>query len=131
MRGHILLVEDDYTHRIMTEEILKGMGLTVTPADNGYAALAKLENMTDTFDLVIMDWEMPEMDGLDTTREIRTRQIKEDLPHIPVLAFTSNQREGDMEQCLAAGMDDYLPKEIWLPKWQPLLLEKLEKWIST
>jgi len=130
MQGHILIVEDDLTHRGLTEEILLSMGLKVTSVDNGFAALDKLDLDPNAIDLVIMDWEMPEMDGLETVRNIRQRQMKNGWPHIPVLAFTSNKRDGDEEKCLAAGMDDYLPKEIWLPKWQPLLLEKLEKWLS-
>jgi len=130
MKGHILIVEDDHTHRGLTEEILLSLGLKVTPVDNGFAALDKLAIAPESFDLIIMDWEMPEMDGLEATRQIRSRQIKEGWKHTPILAFTSNKREGDAEKCMAAGMDDYLPKEIWLPKWQPLLLEKLEKWLA-
>ena len=130
MEGHILIVEDEQTHRALTEEILLSLGLKVTPVDNGFAALDKLEVAPESFDLIILDWEMPEMDGLETVRQIRARQVKDGWPHIPVLAFTANKREGDEETCLAAGMDDYLPKEIWLPKWQPLLLEKLEKWLA-
>ena len=130
MEGHVLVVEDEHTHRALTEEILVSLGLKVTSVDNGFAALDKLEVSPENFNLIIMDWEMPEIDGLETVRQIRARQVKDGWPHIPVLAFTSNKREGDEEKCLAAGMDDYLPKQIWLPKWQPLLLEKLEKWLA-
>ena len=70
------------------------------------------------------------LDGLEAVREIRTRQVKEGWPHVPVLAFTSNKRDGDEEKCLAAGMDDYLPKEIFMPKWRQTLREKLERWMN-
>ena len=130
MKGHVLVVEDDFSHRLIVEELLSDMGLTVTAVDNGFAALDKLETGHRLFDLVVLDWEMPEIDGLETVRKIRARQLEQGWPHIPVLAFTGNKREGDEEKCLAAGMDDYLPKECWLPKWQPLLHEKLEKWLT-
>ncbi len=130
MKGHILIVEDEQTHRTLTEKILRDLGLQVTPVDNGFAALDKLDVTPEAFDLIIMDWEMPEMDGLETVRKIRARQIKNSWAHIPVIAFTANKRDGDMEQCLAAGMDDYLSKEIFLPKWRIILLEKLEKWLA-
>lgn len=131
MKGHVLVVEDQHTHRMMMGAILMDLGLDVTSVDNGALAILKLEADSAAFDLIIMDWEMPEMDGLETVREIRLRQVKDGWHHIPVLAFTSNQGEGDMDKCLEAGMDDYLPKKAWLPKWQPLLLEKLSKWISS
>lgn len=130
MKGHILIVEDEQVHRILMEGILSDLGLTVTPVDNGFAALDKLESNPEAFDLIIMDWEMPDIDGLETVREIRSRQVKNGWAHIPVLAFTANKRDGDMKKCLAAGMDDYLPKEIFLPKWNLTLLEKLEKWLA-
>lgn len=130
MSGHILVVEDDHTHLALTEQILSSLGLRITSVDNGFAALDKLAVAPDAFDLIIMDWELPEMDGLEAVRKIRNKQVSDNWPHIPVIAFTSNKRDGDMKKCLAAGMDDYLPKEIWLPKWQAILLEKLEKWLG-
>lgn len=129
MKGHVLVVEDQHTHRMMMGAILMDLGLDVTSVDNGALAIFKLETALESFDLVIMDWEMPEMNGLEAVRQIRLREEKEGLRHIPILAFTSNQRDGDKEKCIEAGMDDYLPKEAWLPKWQSLLLEKLNKWI--
>lgn len=129
MNGHIMVVEDQHTHRMMMGAILMDLGLKVTSVNNGTVAIDRLTLTPDAFDLVIMDWEMPDMNGLETVQEIRVREKKGGWKHIPVLAFTSNQRDGDMEKCIAAGMDDYLPKESFLPKWQALLLEKLNKWI--
>ena len=130
MNGHVLIVEDEQTHRALMEEILLDMGLKVTVADNGFTALEKLRISPEAFDMVILDWEMPEMDGLETVRKIRERQVEEGWPHIPVLAFTANKRDGDAEKCLAAGMDDYLSKEIFLPKWRAALIEKLKNWLD-
>lgn len=128
---HILIVEDNATHRAMACEILKTMGYQVSTAGDGYAALAKLQLEPQRYDLVLMDWEMPGMNGLDTVREIRTCQIKEGWPHIPIIAFTANKQQGDSEKCLAAGMDDYIPKDLFLPKWHKTLADKITNWIKT
>lgn len=130
MDHHILIVEDDRTHRHITHEILEDLGFEVTITDNGYSALDKIENHPQKYNLVILDWEMPKMNGLETVRKIRAQQIENRWPHIPVIAFTANKNNGDHEQCLAAGMDDYLPKEIFLPKWKNLLNAKIHEWIK-
>lgn len=130
IKGHVLIVEDEQMHRALMTEILLSIGLEVTVADNGMTALDKLDLGHNAIDLIILDWEMPEMDGLETIRKIRELQVSGGWEHMPVLAFTCNKREGDKEKCLAAGMDDYLSKEIWLPKWREKLLEKLEGWLS-
>lgn len=127
--GRVLVVDDQHTHRMMLGAILMGFGLDVTSVDSGVLAVDRLTLEPESFDLVILDWEMPGMNGLDTIREIRSRQASNDWKHTPVLAFTSNQRDGDMEKCMEAGMDDYLPKESLLPKWQETLLAKLKELI--
>lgn len=125
----ILVVEDDRTHRSLMLKILKECDFSAIPAENGYAALAKLET-GQRFDLIIMDWDMPELDGLETVREIRRRQTKNKTPHVPVIAFTANRRPGDRERCLAAGMDAYLPKDVWMPRWRQTLIDNLQGLIS-
>lgn len=120
----VLLVEDDRAHRTFMEQILKDAGFAAIPAENGLVALARLDT-GPRFDLVIMDWDMPALDGLETVRAIRARQVNENAPHIPVIAFTGKRQPGDREKCLAAGMDAYLPKDVWMPKWRSTLLEKL------
>ena len=124
--GRVLVVDDQHTHRMMLGAILMGFGLDVVSVDSGALAIDRLTLEPKSFDLVILDWEMPGMNGLETIKEIRSLQVSNDWKHIPVLAFTSNQRDGDMEKCMAAGMDDYLPKESFLPKWQKMLLAKLK-----
>ncbi|MGH1378755.1 MAG: response regulator [Alphaproteobacteria bacterium] len=127
--GRVLVVDDQHTHRMMVGAILMGFGLDVSSVDSGELAVDRLSLEPEAFDLVILDWEMPGMDGLETVREIRTRQEANGWKHIPVLAFTSNKRDGDIEKCIEAGMDDYLHKESLLPKWQEILLEKLKELI--
>jgi len=127
-KGKVLLVDDDAVHRIMAKKIMSDLGCSVIAVDNAITAIAKLRAQPETYALVFMDWEMPEMTGLQAAEKIRAQQGKRNWPHIPIIAFTSNKSDGDQEKCLAAGMDDYMAKEIFLPKWQNLLQEKLEKW---
>ncbi|MBX3172521.1 MAG: response regulator [Candidatus Eremiobacteraeota bacterium] len=103
--GHVLLVEDNDINQEVAREILRLFGLRVTLATTGQEALEALER--ESFDLVLMDLQMPEMDGLEATRRARG------LGHrLPIVAMTANARREDRELCLAAGMDDYLSKPI-------------------
>ncbi len=103
--SHVLLVEDNDINQEVAREILRLFGLKVTLAATGQQALEALER--EAFDLVLMDLQMPEMDGLEATRRARG------LGHrLPIVAMTANARREDRELCLAAGMDDYLSKPI-------------------
>lgn len=103
--AHVLLVEDNDINQEVAREILQLFGLRVTLAATGQEALDWLKD--ETFDLVLMDLQMPEMDGLEATRRARG------LGHVlPIVAMTANARREDRELCLAAGMDDYLCKPI-------------------
>jgi CheY-like chemotaxis protein len=121
----VMVVEDDQTHRKFMDEILKDCGFHTILAENGLVALAHLE-IGQKIDLILMDWDMPKMNGLETVRRIRERQVNEFLPHIPVIAFTGHRMPGDREKCLAAGMDAYLPKAVWMPKWRQTLVNNLQ-----
>jgi two-component system sensor histidine kinase/response regulator len=123
--GHILMAEDNEINQFFLSEVLSGKGYTFEVVSNGNEALDMLAGEQE-FDLVLMDCQMPELDGYDATRKLRTREIDESLPHMPVIAMTAHAMEGDREKCLAAGMDDYLAK--------PLQIEELDrvlgKWLT-
>jgi CheY-like chemotaxis protein len=104
----VLLVEDNRTNQQVAVKILQNLGHQARVAGNGLEALSALEN--NDFDLVFMDVQMPEMDGLEATRAIRGRSAAVRDPNIPIIAMTAHAMKGDRERCLAAGMDDYLSK---------------------
>jgi CheY-like chemotaxis protein len=109
-RLDILLAEDNAVNQKLAVRLLEKRGHAVTVADNGREALRALE--TSRFDLVLMDVQMPEMDGLEATLELRHREKNNTGAHTPVVAMTALAMKGDMERCLAAGMDAYLSKPI-------------------
>lgn len=105
----ILLAEDGAINQMVACNLLENRGHAVVVAGTGREALAALER--DNFDLVLMDMQMPEMDGLEATAAIRERE-RTTGDHIPIIAMTANVMKGDRERCLEAGMDDYLAKPI-------------------
>ncbi|MFA0011338.1 response regulator [Vibrio sp. 10N.261.46.E12] len=105
--AEILLVEDNEINQQIALELLELAGLTVTVANNGKIAVELIENKE--FDAVLMDIQMPVMDGYTATRLIRENGKNRDLP---IIAMTANAMSGDKEKCLAAGMNDHLPKPI-------------------
>jgi CheY-like chemotaxis protein len=107
--GRILLAEDNEINQTLVVRLLEKLGHTVVVARNGREALTALEQ--GPFDLVLMDVQMPEMDGFESTAHIR-RAEEGSGRHIPVLAMTAHAMKGDRERCLAAGMDGYLSKPI-------------------
>ncbi len=105
----ILLAEDNPVNQALAVRLLEKRGHTVVVAANGREALAALEN--EAFDLVLMDVQMPEMDGFEATAAIRKLE-KAVGGHLPIIAMTAHAMKGDEERCLAAGMDGYIPKPI-------------------
>jgi two-component system sensor histidine kinase/response regulator len=105
----ILLAEDNLVNQRLAMRLLEKRGHAVAIAGNGLEALAAAEK--DTFDLVLMDLQMPEMDGFEATAALRERE-KETGIHLPVIALTAHALTGDRERCLEAGMDGYLTKPI-------------------
>ena len=104
----LLVVDDNKVNRLLLTRSLELQGHGVESAENGRVALEMLRR--GGFDLVLLDMEMPEMDGLEATRRITARWKPKDRPRI--VAMTANAMQGDREECLAAGMDDYLTKPI-------------------
>jgi len=119
----VLLVEDNTTNQLVGVGLLKKLGLKVDVAANGAEAVRALENLP--YDLVLMDCQMPVMDGYDATRQIRNPESNVHNHRIPIIAMTANTMQGDREKCLVAGMNDYVPK----PVSPRVLAEVLNKWL--
>ena len=127
--GRVLVVEDNPVNQQVAAAMLGSLGVAHALADNGRIALDRLGQ--ERFDLILMDCQMPEMDGFEATAQIRARQREGLLPgKLPIIALTANAVEGDRERCLAAGMDDYLSKPFTrerlaaaLGRWLPLAAE--------
>ena len=105
----VLLAEDNPVNRVLAIRLLENRGHSVAVAGNGREALEATEQRT--FDVVLMDLEMPEMSGLEATAAIRRREQRTGM-HIPIVAMTAHAMIGDREKCLAAGMDAYVSKPI-------------------
>ncbi len=106
----ILLAEDNEVNQKLAVRLLQKRGHTVTVVNNGREAVQALEHRG--YDLVLMDVQMPEMDGIEATRRVRERERREDGAHQPIVAMTALVMKGDKERCLAAEMDGYLSKPI-------------------
>lgn len=109
---NILLAEDNAVNRVLAQKLLQKQGHTVTSVVNGIEALQLWEeNQFHRFDIILMDVQMPELDGLQAATRIRERELGTGA-HIPIIAVTAHAMKGDRERCLAAGMDDYIAKPI-------------------
>ncbi len=122
--GCILLVEDNKVNQMVASKMLTGMGLTVDLAENGEKALAALAEKR--YDLVLMDCQMPVMDGYEATRAFRNLE-PQGARRLPIIAMTAHAMTGDRQKCLEAGMDDYLAK----PVKKELLHKLVGQWLAT
>lgn len=120
---NILLVEDNLTNQLVARTILNKLGYNTCVASNGEEALKSLSH--EQYDLVLMDIQMPVMDGLQATERIRDIHSNVMNHNIPIVAMTANAMQGDREKCIDAGMNDYMTKPI-LPE---VLNQTLKKWI--
>ena len=134
----ILLAEDNLVNQKLAKIMLSKAGYQVEVANNGKEAIDILMGRPDDFDLIFMDVQMPELDGLAATREIRRLEKERTVqpsqrkdPHqssihgIPIVAMTANAMKGDRELCIEAGMNDYVSK----PIKRELVFEIVEKWV--
>ncbi len=123
LAGRVLVVEDNPVNQSVVKKMLEKAGLSPITANDGVEALDRLRE--EQFDVILMDCQMPRMDGYETTEAIRKREAYQGLMRIPVIAMTANAMSGDRERCLAVGMDDYLSKPV-----KPSQLENmLRQWL--
>ena len=120
----LLLVEDNHTNQKVAIGMLRRLGLTADLAENGRDAIEALRERP--YDLVLMDVQMPEMDGMEAARRIRDPENGALNSKIPIIAMTAFSMQGDREQCLEAGMNDYISKPISLGA----LTKVLENWLG-
>jgi CheY-like chemotaxis protein len=117
---HVLVAEDNAVNRKVTLKMLEKLGYTCDAVENGLEVLRAVR--ARTYDAVLMDCQMPEMDGFQATAEIRSREHPSG--RLPIIALTANAMKGDQEKCLQAGMDDYVSKPISLQD----LSDALKRW---
>lgn len=123
LAGRVLVVEDNPVNQAVVKKMLEKAGLSPITANDGIEAMEALHQ--EQFDVVLMDCQMPRMDGYEATEAIRNREATHGLMRIPVIAMTANAMAGDREKCLAVGMDDYLSKPV-----KPAQLENmLRQWL--
>lgn len=120
----ILLVEDSLVNQMVAQEFLEELVGTVTIANNGEEAVAL--SAEDTFDIILMDCQMPVMDGFAATQAIRARELEQGAGQIPIVALTANAFASDKEKCIASGMSDFLSKPFMPDDFE----EMIGKWMS-
>ena len=123
LKGQLLLVEDNPVNLMVAQRLITLTGLHCETAENGEQALEKLER--GHYDIVLMDCQMPVMDGYTATRAWRENEEENGLHRLPIIAMTANAMAGDRQKCLEAGMDDYLSK----PVSRELLEQTLRTWL--
>ena len=122
--AEVIVAEDNPVNQEIAREYLEALGCQVSIANTGREVVTALENRQ--FDLVLMDCQMPEMDGFEAARQIRQAEMRSAAKRIPIIALTANALEGDRERCLEAGMDDYLSK----PFKEYQLIDVLSNWFE-
>jgi two-component system sensor histidine kinase/response regulator len=121
----VLLAEDDYANQRLIQFQLDRMGYQVQVVTDGRAAVEAVVREPGAYELVLMDWQMPEMDGLSATQAIRQAEATSGH-HVPIVAITANAMPGSRDTCLAAGMDDYISKPVTAEKLRRIL----DEWVG-
>ncbi len=124
--GTILLAEDNPINQKLASKLLAKAGCSVDVAENGRKAVELYAAAPEKYDMILMDVQMPELSGLDATRQIRSLEAqRNEKSPLPIIAVTANVMKGDREKCLAAGMNDYIAK----PVKREIIFEMLQKWV--
>jgi CheY-like chemotaxis protein len=121
--ARVLVVEDELINQMVSRQVLQKMSIEVTVVENGQQAIDAV--VSDRFDLVLMDCQMPVMDGYAATRSIRANEQARGIARLPIIAFTAHAMRGDREVCIDAGMDDYLSKPFEIIDLQNILQQWL------
>lgn len=124
-KARILVAEDDTLNQRVIQMILKGLGCQCDIVSNGKQALTAYND--NVYHLILMDYEMPEMNGLEATKEIRSQEKTRGKQPVPIIALTGHSREEEKNSCLTAGMNAYVSK----PLTSEGLRQILEKWLNT
>ena len=122
--GKILLVEDNKVNQLVGSKVLQNLGYEYTIANNGLEAVAAYRS--SHYDAVLMDCQMPEMDGFEATGAIRSLEECSDVGRVPIIAMTAAAMEGDRERCMRAGMDDFVTKPVRLE----VVSAVLDRWVT-
>ena len=124
----ILLVEDNHINQVVAGCLLENIGLSADCVSNGIEAIESLKNATEhlPYTLILMDCQMPEMDGYEATRQIRRGNAGEKNQMIPIIAMTANAMVGDREKCIESGMNDHITK----PINEEQIYAKLSQWLT-
>jgi CheY-like chemotaxis protein len=121
LAGQVLLVEDNPVNRLVAAAMLERLGLQVLAAEQGEQALAHLTRPAAGLRAVLMDCQMPVLDGFETTRRLREMEEVQRRPRLPVIALTANALASDVQRCFAAGMDAHLTKPFTLQQLHDVL----------
>jgi two-component system, sensor histidine kinase len=124
-RGRVLIVEDNAVNLLVAKRMVRRLGYEVDTAVDGAAALARLADTS--FAVVLMDCQMPVMDGYDAAAALRVREAASGAPRMPIIALTAHAMVHDRARCLAAGMDDFMSK----PIAQEELRRILARWVQS
>ena len=132
LHGEVLLAEDNEVNAIVAESSLLRLGLTVQRVPSGVGAVERVcQTLRPRPDIVLLDCQMPEMDGFEAARRIRAHEAQHGLPRMPLIALTANVFPEDRDQCRAAGMDDFLAKPFDIEQLRGLLARHLERTTAT
>lgn len=123
-----MLVEDNAINQLVACDLLEDLGFTVSIAEDGLEAITKLNAQTEqAYCLILMDCQMPRMDGFEATRQIRMGKAGSIHKETPIVALTANTMKGDQQKCLDAGMNDFIPK----PIEHSILVRVILSWLSS